>query len=669
MLATIQIKTLGPHKYGCLMAPLPSVLAADLLAWTRANVPEQHLGPGGIETTPHVTVKYGFKDAGPDHDARLRQVVRDFGAFPITLGPASLFTGGDDGDVLKLDVESDRLRELNKLVSFLFACEDKYPDYQPHVTLAYLDPKVSAPYASAGVPFTGRQVKFDRLLYSTAEGAEQFLPLGWLGSKRLEMQTKGWVTMGGKPCGDGGGQHCGGTAVELGGDGEIKKGPKGTVGKKPAELPKKDSKPKATAPAPAPKKEKPAQPAPAKKDGGGEVSGAVHDLLKTMNGTPEQINAGGCWTFAYKLVNKVGRGELRGNGIHGWAEIDGKHYDAEAPEGVDDPRDLAFFKRDPSMWNGDTNDVDQMYRDKLTAKPAATPPDDSQWGQKGSPQYKVYAALAANPGKTADEIAKASGVDIAGMLLGWGVDSGKIIKEGDKYRLAAGGAKPPPAPPTLPPSKISKPAAPPTPAADPDDVVNLATVGPAVKAAIKELDEVAKSWKKEINSIQRKSLENYTAFSDNLNLHMKNCPPHFDCLPDEAKAELKNVEAAIAKFPKLAKPTPVYRGVRVDKDTANALVARMKSLAGSGETFTMPSLTSTSVDPEVAISFSKGKADKVPLVFQVLANHGAYLEDLTEHSDEFELLLSGQAKYKPVKVAMADYGKHGMHRTIFLEQV
>ena len=333
MLATIQIKTLGPHKYGCLMAPLPSVLAADLLAWTRANVPEQHLGPGGIETTPHVTVKYGFKDAGPDHDARLRQVVRDFGAFPITLGPASLFTGGDDGDVLKLDVESDRLRELNKLVSFLFACEDKYPDYQPHVTLAYLDPKVSAPYASAGVPFTGRQVKFDRLLYSTAEGAEQFLPLGWLGSKRLEMQTKGWVTMGGKPCGDGGGQHCGGTAVELGGDGEIKKGPKGTVGKKPAELPKKDSKPKATAPAPAPKKEKPAQPAPAKKDGGGEVSGAVHDLLKTMNGTPEQINAGGCWTFAYKLVNKVGRGELRGNGIHGWAEIDGKHYDAEAPEG------------------------------------------------------------------------------------------------------------------------------------------------------------------------------------------------------------------------------------------------------------------------------------------------------------------------------------------------
>lgn len=56
---------------------------------------------------------------------------------------------------------------------------------------------------------------------------------------------KGWVTMGGGPCEDGEGQHCGGTPVELDGSGKITKGPAGTVGKKPNELKKSSEKPEA----------------------------------------------------------------------------------------------------------------------------------------------------------------------------------------------------------------------------------------------------------------------------------------------------------------------------------------------------------------------------------------------------------------------------------------
>ncbi len=52
--------------------------------------------------------------------------------------------------------------------------------------------------------------------------------------KSLPIKVKEWVTMGGEPCDHG--KHCGGSHVELDGEGKIKKGPKGTIGKKPDEL-------------------------------------------------------------------------------------------------------------------------------------------------------------------------------------------------------------------------------------------------------------------------------------------------------------------------------------------------------------------------------------------------------------------------------------------------
>lgn len=46
-------------------------------------------------------------------------------------------------------------------------------------------------------------------------------------------------------------------------------------------------------------------------------------------------------------------------GIHVWVEIEGRHYDAEAVDGVDNPFDLPFFKR--------------VFDTHLQAAPAMTP--------------------------------------------------------------------------------------------------------------------------------------------------------------------------------------------------------------------------------------------------------------------------------------------------------
>lgn len=76
---------------------------------------------------------------------------------------------------------------------------------------------------------------------------------------------------------------------------------------------------------------------------------------------PEEINCGFCVDFAEQLNAKLvdrgvldgvlldsgdlGAGLRYGRGEHVWLWLRGRHYDAEAPEGVEDWRDLPFFKR------------------------------------------------------------------------------------------------------------------------------------------------------------------------------------------------------------------------------------------------------------------------------------------------------------------------------------
>jgi hypothetical protein len=62
----------------------------------------------------------------------------------------SLFKGNEDGDVLKIDVESPEVEELNRLITETFPCKDKYPTFEPHVTLAFLNPEYSHLYVNEG---------------------------------------------------------------------------------------------------------------------------------------------------------------------------------------------------------------------------------------------------------------------------------------------------------------------------------------------------------------------------------------------------------------------------------------------------------------------------------------------------------------------------------------
>lgn len=168
-------------KKGCLMAALPEGVRKELTDWAAEHVLEDHLGIGGREASPHVTVLHGFPPDFPEEEVEwLTDYLKNFGPLRLTLGGLGLFRGNDDGDVLKLEVDSPDLHELHHELKELFYVETKFPEFLPHVTLAYLDPAAADLYVEEAHPFAGREVLVEETVFSSAAKVRTTMPLSAL---------------------------------------------------------------------------------------------------------------------------------------------------------------------------------------------------------------------------------------------------------------------------------------------------------------------------------------------------------------------------------------------------------------------------------------------------------------------------------------------------------
>lgn len=96
------------------------------------------------------------------------------------------------------------------------------------------------------------------------------------------------------------------------------------------------------------------------------IADEIRDLVDEFNvESGRTLNMGQCDVFAHKLSNRVAGisiidciefGMQLGTGEHVWVLYDGRFYDAEVPEGVDDWRDLPFMQR-----HFDVEDLEGAY--------------------------------------------------------------------------------------------------------------------------------------------------------------------------------------------------------------------------------------------------------------------------------------------------------------------
>lgn len=116
----------------------------------------------GKETEPHVTVKYGLHEN--DHD-KIFDILGKIDPITIKLKSPSLFEN-EKYDVLKMGVSSPELRSLNSRVCRIFEYTDKYKDYNPHVTIAYLKPGMGKKYLKLQNDIIGKDLTLSRLCFS-----------------------------------------------------------------------------------------------------------------------------------------------------------------------------------------------------------------------------------------------------------------------------------------------------------------------------------------------------------------------------------------------------------------------------------------------------------------------------------------------------------------------
>ena len=129
----------------------------------------------GVESEPHCTLLYGLHDNEVTPE-QVEEVLKKRSYSPCTAHNLSLFEN-PKYDVLKYDIDGENLHETNEdLKQFPFTSD--YPDYHPHMTVAYLKPGKGKEYTDKlGGLYNELKMVPQHVIYSRADGSKHKIPV------------------------------------------------------------------------------------------------------------------------------------------------------------------------------------------------------------------------------------------------------------------------------------------------------------------------------------------------------------------------------------------------------------------------------------------------------------------------------------------------------------
>jgi 2'-5' RNA ligase len=121
----------------------------------------------GKENNPHVTVMYGLS---PVEEGRVKELLTKVPKKIVAeLGQISKFENADAPyDVLKIEVKSPHLNKIHEMIRKNFDNNYQWPEYNPHVTLAYVKKGTCNEYVG-NKTFEGMKVMFETFMYSNGD--------------------------------------------------------------------------------------------------------------------------------------------------------------------------------------------------------------------------------------------------------------------------------------------------------------------------------------------------------------------------------------------------------------------------------------------------------------------------------------------------------------------
>ena len=140
------------YKYGCVMIYLDIPNWNEIISFID---PEDLYKPEdsskGLETDPHVTVLYGLHSDVDDVEIQKVADQIDGNKLNLKIDGVGIFEN-KDFDVVKFNIKSDYLHQMNSMFKELPHTSD-YPDYKPHVTIAYVKPGTGQKYKDESVNY------------------------------------------------------------------------------------------------------------------------------------------------------------------------------------------------------------------------------------------------------------------------------------------------------------------------------------------------------------------------------------------------------------------------------------------------------------------------------------------------------------------------------------
>ena len=159
---------------GCLMAMVPKESSDAILKFSKQLINDNDLymenGEYGRENECHITIPYGFlKDL---NELEIRQLIQGQKPFMAELIGLDKLVSAPQYDVAMFKVSSPVLKKLNEM-SGIYLNESDYPDYNPHLTLAYVQ--------KGKFPHTKKELKLKvpirEICYSPIQGGKSYFKL------------------------------------------------------------------------------------------------------------------------------------------------------------------------------------------------------------------------------------------------------------------------------------------------------------------------------------------------------------------------------------------------------------------------------------------------------------------------------------------------------------
>jgi 2'-5' RNA ligase len=167
----------GDYDYSSTQVNLDQEMAKRIIQWGKENIPDAAIyeeeDSYGREDTPHITILYGILSQSPDET---REVLEEEDMLIATLGKVSLFENSDDYDVVKIEVNSEDLSRVNASLRDSVDFESDYPEYDPHVTIAYVKKGEGKNYSGSN-EFEGSVLNFDEVRFSSKDETITMIPL------------------------------------------------------------------------------------------------------------------------------------------------------------------------------------------------------------------------------------------------------------------------------------------------------------------------------------------------------------------------------------------------------------------------------------------------------------------------------------------------------------